>query len=89
MAFGPSDGIECPKDYDPGSPAYIFIRDSPIMEEGASSNELMFSIHMEYDSFCTYDATDPGADLDKSEQALSSGEAGDNHKRKECHLWST
>ncbi|KAG6429790.1 hypothetical protein SASPL_107843 [Salvia splendens] len=36
------------------------------------------------DSFCTYDATDTGADLDKSEQALSSGEAGDNHKRKEC-----
>lgn len=78
-----------PQEYDPDSPAYVFISDSLIMEEGASSNELMFSIHMGNDSFYTYDATDTGADLDKSEQALSSGESGDNHKRKECQCMST
>ena len=68
---------ECPEDYDPDSPAYVFSNDSPTMEGNSSLDEFLFSIHTGDDSFSSsYDATiDTVADVGKSTEQLNGNES--------------
>lgn len=68
--------MECPEDYDPDSPAYVFSNDSPTMEGNSPPDDFLFSIHTGNDSFSPYDATtDTVADVDKSTEHLKGSES--------------